>query len=972
MGVLRGCKPRKEVLLGDLDDAIFAADFGSLLEGNAPKVYAHPKTFFQNTHPAKPLCKIVQTVFNRVAEEKEGGATIRLSTGFGGGKTHTLMILWHLANNIRDTSMGTELLPAAGRPEKVTVVAVDAAKAGIPIFSMHKTVKVHSLQGEIFFQMGGMKALKILGEADHPEASPSESQLREIFPEGPVLILLDELVIYIAKLSERGQGNLLGFVNSLASVVSTQPQRVLLVTDPARQVAYAPQAAQLGGALERAAARLDDVFDRKFSDFDPIGGESAKVIVRRLFEHVDPNAAQKVSATYHALYKRVSEEHPGLVPPYAASPDYARRIVECYPFHPRLLDTAQDRLGALQDFHKSRGVLRLFARIIRDVWETGKDYELVSAGDIDWSSLRIKADLLSRLDKDRFEAATSADVDKHAGELDGGAPRGIHRRVASALLLESLPMQPNSGLDPAELTLTVLRPDEAGEEPKKALDRLLGVCWHTYPMAGGRGWQFRYEPNIVKQIEERSAYISIEDAKSRVLSEVQGYFSGPAFKLAPWPESAKQVTESSSLQLVLCDNEKLAKTVCAYADDSNPDEPMPRMFQNAIFAVAPTGAALNEAVVRAQRLIAAEQIEREHKSDESGKLVREQLKRLMPELLKSFRLQSCRAFDRVVFAGGVVHALEEKFQVPDDQIMQRAQGQASLRKFLDDKGLIYQSGDALDVHRFLRDLLPGVTPLANNPDVFTAKATHERFLSAQGLRLIPDGSIVRQTILRALTERKLVVQLRDGRVYDSKGCVEGPDGARRRIGGSLTTFALDDTVLVARADCTTAKEWLRVTEGGEKPGTEGPISPPLPVTPSRVTATTWEKVLEYAANRPLLELQLIARTPSGAAALASLAQPLGADQLSLDVTVSGDLKDEGSANFSVSNVGLNHPIKPLATAQMLHRGMREEATFEAVLTMSFGPQGRTGLVEQLQNLCKNAPSDVSPDAKFDKPVGGTK
>jgi predicted AAA+ superfamily ATPase len=128
MGVLTGCKPRKEVLKGDLDDAIFAADFGDLISGKAPKVYGDAKTFFQNTHPAKQLCKVIEVVFERLADPKEAGATVRLSTGFGGGKTHTLMALWHLAQNIENLGMGTELLPAAGRPKSVTVAALDLSR----------------------------------------------------------------------------------------------------------------------------------------------------------------------------------------------------------------------------------------------------------------------------------------------------------------------------------------------------------------------------------------------------------------------------------------------------------------------------------------------------------------------------------------------------------------------------------------------------------------------------------------------------------------------------------------------------------------------------------------------------------------------------------------------------------------------------------------------------------------------------
>jgi len=970
MGVLKSCKPRKEVLKGDLADAIFAADFGNLVTGKAPRVYGNPKTFFQNTHPAQQLCKVVQTVFDRLADPKEVGATIRLSTGFGGGKTHTLMALWHLAKRINDSSLGTELLPAAGRPDRVTVVAVDAAKAGVPVFAVHGRMKVHSLHGEIAYQLGGASALKALGKADSPEGSPHEDQIEALFPEGPVLILLDELVIYMASLSEQGQGNLLGFLNRLSSVVSKRPQTVLLVTDPARQVAYAPQAARLGNALESAAAKLDDVFDRKVSDFDPIGDEGPSVIVRRLFQRVDPAAAQAASATYLDLYKRVVEEHPGLIPASVASADYAQRIVKCYPFHPRLLETAEDRLGAMPSFQKSRGVLRLFARIVRDLWEAAEDIELISAGEINWSSQSIQGELLQRLNRDPFKAAVSADLERHAGELDGGASRGIHRRVASALLLESLPLQSNSGLDPAEITLAVLRPDEAGPEPSEALDRLVGVCWHTYPMPGGRGWQFRYEPNVLKQIEERKGRVPLEDAKSRVLSEVHSYFSGPAFKVSPWPESAKQVPDSASLQLVLCEDEKRAKAVCAYADDTNPQEPMPRRFQNAIFAVAPSPSAFSQAVANAQRLIAAERIKREHEKGESGKLIREQLQRIEPELIKSSRLQSCRAFDRVVFAGGTVYTLDEQYQVSDEEILKRPQGQKCLRRFLEENDLIYKAGDALDVDRFLTDVLPGTTPCSDKPDVYTAKAIHERFLSAPNLRLIPDGAIVRQTLLRALARGKIAIRLADGRAYDAKGCVEGVEGMRRRVSGALTSFPLDDTVLVTRADSATAAEWLKVTEPGKKRGNEEVVIKPPPAT--RVEATSWDKAVEYAADRPLLKLHLLASTPAGAGALAGLAQPLGADSLALSVKLSGRLKGGGMANLLVSDVRINHPAKPLDIARTLFTALEEGGTFEADLALDFGAEGRLGVAEQLRRLSEDAPEDVRPRAEFDKPLGGTK
>ena len=978
MGILSGCKPRKEVLKGDLADAIFAADFGDLIAGKAPPVYGDSPVFFQNTHPAKQLCKVIQAVFARLADDKEGGATLRLSTGFGGGKTHALMALWHLANNIGDVSMGAELLPAAGRPKKVHVAATDAGKGGVPEFTSHGKIKVQSLWGELFYQLDPDEGLKLLGKADDPEFSPSDKQIEAVFPRGPVLILLDELVVYMAKLSERGQGNLLGFINSLAAVVSKRPQTVLIITDPGGQAAYANQSAKLGAAVQAAATKLDDVTGRKFTDFDPIGDESAKVIVRRLLEKVDGTAAQETSAAYHALYERcVLRESPGAAPAECATLEYARKVVECYPFHPRLLLTAQGHLQALQSFQKSRGVLRLFARILRNAWESKRDVDLITAGEIDWNSDGIQGDLLTRLDRAEFKAAITADLAGHAAELDGGKPGGIHQRVASAVLLESITLGANSGLEPADLTLAVLRTDEAGPEPVEAMDRLMGVCWHTYPTTSGKGCQFRYEPNVLKQIEQRKSDISLEDAKSRVLAEAQGYFSGMTFKVANWPTSAKQVPESATLQLALCETEKIAKAVCAFEDDSDPAAPMPRRFQNAILAVTASPTAFDAAVEKAQRMLAAMDIEKENKGD-TGKMVRDQLKKIQPELHKQFSIQTRRAFDVVVPPGGTAKHIDEQYQVPDDQIMQKAHGQSSLKKFLEAKDLIYQPGACLDSHLFVKEVLPGATPLADKPGVFTAKAVHERFLAAPKLRLIPDTSIVRNTMLKTVEDGKIAIRLSDGRAYDAQGCIEGPEGKRRRTPDVLTSFSLDDSIFVTTIGSAEASVWLKEdkpakpTKGGETGGGAGDLPPPPPPPPAgKVLATNWDKVFEYADDRPLIELHLVATSPADAAMVQQAVQPLGADQLWVSVSVGGALKDGGNMRFAANDLKPTHPAKPLQMAQTIFNSLQADSQFEVDLKMTFGVSGRTGMRSALEQVRDKSPERVSVRGQFDKPESST-
>ncbi len=972
MGILTNCTPRADVLAGDLKDAIFAADFGDVISGHAgaPEVYLDPQLFFRNTHPARDLVRIVREVFGALANEKEPGLALRLSTGFGGGKTHTLLTLWHLAGNVAKSGLGVELLPAQGRPKTVHVAAVDGAKAGHPVFAQHGGVVVKSLAGELAYLLGGAAAVTTLGAADDVAAQPTEAAIEAFLPEGPVLILLDELVLYLSGLDDQGRKNTLNVVNKLVAIASRRPQTVLVVTDPGAQPSYAGESADLGKVLVAARA-LDELLGRKTSDFDPIGSESAKVIARRLFETVDGDAAADTAKAYHALYARVADEHPGSLPANARTEEYAKRIADSYPFHPRLLDTAKDRLGALADFQRSRGVLRLFARIIRDVWERKDDVDLITAGEVDFSSTRIRGDLLQRLNKEQFEAAVSADVIAHAGELDSGA-RGIHSRVASALMVESLPGTSNAGLTPDDLTLAVLRPDEAGQEPVEALDHLIGNCWHTYPMDGGSGYQFRVEPNVRKQIEERRNRIPLADAEARVQTEAQQYFAGAGFRVRNWPEYANAVPDVPQFQLVLCDSEAKAKSTAAHADDRDPGAPIKRRFINALVAVAPTDAAYRAAVQRAQSLMAAEELEREYRTGDSGVLIREQLKRLKPELEKQFRVQARRAFDRVVLADGSAYAIDETFQGGDDQILKAPQGQQVLRRFLEDKALIFGATDALDPKLLVQKYLKGAVPVSGETDVWTASAVHERLLSAPGLRLVPDDELTRRTLLRGVRDGQLVLRVGDGRAYDRDGVVEGPTGERRRVkDGTLNTLALSDDVLVALPSAPAVAGWTAVDSApsGGSSGTQPVAPPPPPSAPAGdlVTADI-TKAVEASASRPLTQLVLTARTTAGAKLLSQLAQPFGASSISLNVSVAGEVKGGGTMGLNIEGVKHTHPVKPLDVATAIANSLTSSDSFEASLTLEFDA-GLLMAGDHLKALA-NRGDDFRVSCRFGPSAGG--
>jgi hypothetical protein len=313
--------------------------------------------------------------------------------------------------------------------------------------------------------------------------------------------------------------------------------------------------------------------------------------------------------------------------------------------------------------------------------------------------------------------------------------------------------------------------------------------------------------------------------------------------------------------------------------------------------------------------------------------------------------------------------------VPDEHILQKAQGQKCVNEFLTQKKQVYEPGDCLDVNLFLKDVLPGTTPIPDRPQVFTARAVHERFLSAPGLLLIPDGGVVRQTILKALGEGKLVVRLPNGNAYDAKGCVTGPEGKRRRMPDTLTTLSLSGDIEVTRNDSTFAQEWLTVdavkkpSGPGETAGPGPDFPPPPPPSLTQVEAFTWEQILNYAGDRPLLHLRLVAHKPVDAAQLMTLAQPLGVETLSLSVSASGNLKDGGNVNFLANDLKPTHPLKPLTVGQTIFNAVGDGCSFETALQLDFG-SGRDDMQDILEKLSEETADSIEVQATFDNPEKG--
>jgi hypothetical protein len=479
-------------------------------------------------------------------------------------------------------------------------------------------------------------------------------------------------------------------------------------------------------------------------------------------------------------------------------------------------------------------------------------------------------------------------------------------------------------------------------------------------------WQFRYEPNILKQIEQRMAQVPRADALDRLRADMQKIFQGGFAKLLPWPPNAKAVPERPELQLALCESEEIARSVVAYTDDT-PDHETMRTYRNAILAIAPDPSGLEKAIQRIQRMMAAEAIEQETPSTEAGKLAREQLKKQKPELSKATRLEAARAFNRLVLADGTTLTIDERFIAPEGTSpLNLPSGQDVVRAFVDDRRLIYGPTDSLDGNYFVDRVFNGAVPHPVFSDARSTAALQRRFLSAQGLKLVADPSVIRTSVLRGVADGRLVVQQEDGTAFDAEGAVHTANGIRQRDRGrSLTTLPMDEATVVAETASDAARSWITTAGYGEnpKPG-ELPLPPPPPSGSGAVTTSDLETAATYADKRRLLSLRVTCRSAGDAQKVLGQTQALGAPEVFVEADVVGQMKDGGRLAFNVAETKVSAAIKPLTLAQTLSNSLVEGSSVRVAVVLGFGPDGKADLGALLRTLAMQLSPDTTSEARF--------
>lgn len=554
--------PHPDVAAGRYHQAEFAADLAAVLTGNAAPEYQDPKEFFARTYLTEGMRRLLVSTVQRLAG-KGGEPIVQLKTAFGGGKTHTMLALFHLlgqearinqmegaASIVRDAQVNE--LPDA-HPAVIVGTDLNPSKT-----RQINGVTVRTLWGDIAAQLGGQEGYTIVRAADEKGVAPGANDLVAVFNQfGPAVILIDELIAYVRNIygvSGLPAGSFdanMTFVQSLTEAVNRSEQSQLVVSIPESDI-------EIGGEGGQAALeRIGNTFGRLEDVWRPVGArEGFEIVRRRLFSPVkDEQARDAVCRRFVQLYS----ENPSDFPTECREAPYLDRLRQAYPIHPELFDRLYDDWSTLQRFQRTRGVLRLMASVIHQLWESDDRSGLILPGSIPLDAPRVREELLRYL-PDGWNAVVDNDVDGS----DAG-PRGIDaensrfgtisaaRRVARTIFMGSAPhvrQQTSRGIEDVRIRLGVAQPDESIAIFNDATGRMVDRLTHLYTGAG-RYW-YDMQPNLRRTMEDRAANLEPEEVETEILrrlKRIQG--RGPFTAVHPCPTSADVPDEPEARLVIL-------------------------------------------------------------------------------------------------------------------------------------------------------------------------------------------------------------------------------------------------------------------------------------------------------------------------------------------------------------------------------------------------------------------------------------
>ena len=506
--------PHEDVHRGTFQQAEFAADITQVHEGRAGAEYQDPELFFRRTFITEGMGLLLTSVAQRLAG-KGGDPVIQLQTAFGGGKTHTMLAVMHMAGGqaaAKDMDGIPAILDRAGALQLpvAKVVVLDGIRLSP---SQPRQVNGHALRtlwGELAWQLGGADAYARVAEADATGTSPGKQVLVELLQaHAPAVILIDELTRYIAQfedgkaLSGGSYDSNLTFIQALTEALKAVPTAVLLASLPeSEREAGSERGVQALKALEHFFGRVQAIWK-------PVATlEAFEIVRRRLFSGIgDRAAADAVCRAFVSDYVTHAAELPG----ETQEGQYLERMRAAYPIHPEVFERLYSDWSTLPSFQRTRGVLKLMARVIHRLWQDNNQDLMLMPGNLPLYDAAVRTELTTYLQQTGWDAVIERDVDGERSEpvsIEQSEPRfgavQACRRVARSVFLGSAPTGSNElarGLETSRVLLGCLQPGQAPHIYVDALGRLEGRL--TYLSKGNGRWWLDVRPNLRQEMEER-------------------------------------------------------------------------------------------------------------------------------------------------------------------------------------------------------------------------------------------------------------------------------------------------------------------------------------------------------------------------------------------------------------------------------------------------------------------------------------
>ncbi|MFH1953305.1 MAG: DUF499 domain-containing protein, partial [Pseudomonadota bacterium] len=636
--------PHRDVASGRYQQAEFAADLWQVQLGEGTDEYRDPVEFFRRTYLTESLKAILVGSVQRLSG-KGGDPVVQLQTNFGGGKTHSMLALYHLFSGISPTELagidavmqeaGGLQLPTAQR----VVLVGNRISPGNPVTKPDGTV-VRTLWGEVAWQLGGSKAFARIRADDEKATSPGDA-LRELFIEyGPCLILIDEWVAYARQLHDQGDlpaGSFetqFTFAQVLTESAKLAGNCLLVISLPASDTGSSPQGSprsgaddvEVGGQRGREALdRLRNVVGRVESSWRPASAEEGfEIVRRRLFEPLaDPMQFKHrdvVARAFADFYRAQQAEFP----PECRDADYEKRIKAAYPIHPEIFDRLYTDWSTLVKFQRTRGVLRLMAAVIHSLWEKGDKNPLILPANISIDDARVQFELTRYL-SDNWVPVIEKDVDGSNSlplRMDGDVPNlgkfSACRRVARAIYMGSAPTASaaHRGIEDRRVKLGCVMPGESPAIFGDALRRLAGAATYLY-QDGPRYW-YSTQPTVTKLAEDRAEQLKrdpdkvVYELNRRLREDLRQ--TGDFSRIHPMPHSGQDVPDDLDARLVVLGidypyskepesaAESAVKAILASRGNT------PRLYQNTLVFLAADKTRLQDLDEAARKYLAWESI----------------------------------------------------------------------------------------------------------------------------------------------------------------------------------------------------------------------------------------------------------------------------------------------------------------------------------------------------------------------------